>query len=170
MAQFGRPDSDITTTEIVGGFTDIDEVSFSDADYLTSNDNTTAVYECGLSDVTDPVSAIGHIVRVRWGKSDTNVAPSTDGNTQAGTAYLYQGVTLIATLGTNADLLGFVTLAYTLSAGEANSITDYTDLRIRVDFPASGGGPGANRRGGAVSWAELEVPNVPGGARRIFRI
>jgi len=61
MAQFGRPDSDITTTEIVGGFTDIDEVSFSDADYLTSNDNTTAVYECGLSDVTDPVSAIGHI-------------------------------------------------------------------------------------------------------------
>lgn len=160
MAQFARPISDITTTEISGSYTAIDEVSFSDADYLTSNDNTDATYEALLSTVVDPQLSGGHIIRLRWGKSDTNVAPNASGNTQTGTAYLYQGATLIATLGTNSNLGNFVTLSYTLSSTETNNITDYSDLRIRVVFPTSGGGNPGNRRGGAISWFEFEVPDL----------
>ncbi|HEB47014.1 MAG TPA: PGF-pre-PGF domain-containing protein, partial [Candidatus Pacearchaeota archaeon] len=44
-----------------------------------------------------------------------------------------------------------------LSADEADSITDYSYLRIRVTANLSGGG---NRV--FVTWAELEVPGVPG--------
>lgn len=167
MAQFARPISDITTTEIVGSYTAIDEVTSDTADYLTSNDNTDATYECLLSPLTDPLTDTFHYVRFTYAKADTNVAPSTTGNTQTMSIYLYQGATLIATCRNNATLGAWTTGSYWLTGAEADAITDYSDLRIRFVMPASGGGSPSNRRGGAVAWAEMEVPDAPvGGARR----
>jgi len=42
-----------------------------------------------------------------------------------------------------------------------SSITDYTDLRLRFTCTNSGGSP-ANRRGMAISWAEIEIPDPSG--------
>lgn len=168
MAQFLRPNSDITTTEIVGSYTAIDETTSNTSDYLTSNDNTDAVYECGLSSATDPGVNTGHIVRYTIAKADTNVPPSTTGNVQLMQIDLYQGATFIALVRDLVAVNGWVTSSYTLTGTEADAITNYADLRIRFTMPASGGGSPGNRRGGAVAWAEMEIPDAGAVTRRIF--
>jgi hypothetical protein len=156
-----RPTSDITAlgADGTGTYLDIDEISFSDSDYISSNDQINATYETLLSSVIDPVSSSGHIVRWRQAQADGNVAPSSGGTASTYSAYLYQGLTLIATLVTTetSNEGAFLAKSYTLTSIEADSITNYADLRIRFDFIGSGGSP-ANRRGVAVSWAEMETP------------
>ena len=57
------------------------------------------------------------------------------------------------------DHLDWISDSFTLSAGEADAITDYTDLRIRFDITFDAGISGdLNAR---VTWAELEVPGAP---------
>ena len=159
MAQFGRPSSDITTTNITGTFADVDETTASDTDFIVSTDNTVGTYETLLSSVTDPLSSTGHIVRVRHAKADTNVPPSTTGNAVSADFTLYEGATLRATLATAVALGAWTDLSYTLTAGEADAITNYADLRVRMVTTNSGGSP-ANRRGGAISWIEFECPDA----------
>lgn len=162
MAQLKQLISDITALGAggVGTYTAIDEVTFSDADYISSNDNTNVTYEGLFDSATDPSSSAGHIVRWRQAQADGNVAPSSGGNASTYSAYLYQGITLIATLvsGETSNETSFLAKSYTLTAGEADAITNYADLRIRFDFSGSGG-PGGSRRGVAVSWAQLELPD-----------
>lgn len=159
MAQFARPDSNVTQIGFTGGFAEIDEATADDADFAVTPDNTLGQLEVGLTNPTDPAVSTGHVLRYRLAKADTGVPPSTSGNTQLGTVSLYQGTTLIAA-DAERTLGAWTTYSLTLSGAQADAITDYTDLRIRFDSPASGGGPGGNRRGGAISWAELEVPNA----------
>lgn len=168
MAQFGRPDSNVTQTNFTNGFAEIDEETPSDSDYAWGANNTAAVLEVGLSNVTDPVVHTGHIIRYRIAKTDDGVVDG-GGNAVTVTAELYQGGTSIATSVDNEATGTWTTYSFTLTTGQASTITDYTDLRIRCTTSASGGSP-ANRRGGAVSWAELEIPDVSSGARRIFII
>ena len=150
---YARPDSTVSDTgwTTTGGaiYSVLDETSPSDSDYTSTavsggiGDET---FEVGLSNVTDPASSTGHIIRVRhkW-----------TGTLFAGTIIvdLVQGTTVKATFfptpgGT------FATSTYTLSGSEADSITDYTDLRIRVTFQ-----PDIDDDLTAfVSWAEFEVP------------
>lgn len=160
MAQFARPDSDVT----VAGWTQntgsskweaMDETVADDATTYngsaTSPDGTQPL-EVGLSNVTDPQASTGHIVRARHRKS------ASAGKTITGELRLYQGTTQIATLtGQVAPSDGtWATVTLTLSAAEADSITDYTDLRVRWIPVTSGSGAG---RSSHISWAELEVPN-----------
>jgi hypothetical protein len=143
MAQFARPDADTTignyTTQAGGTsslFATIDEVSASDADYVRSpTDPVNEAYVCRLSDVTDPLSSTGHVLRVRAGTDQ-----ATGGNQINLTAQLRQGYvseasqgTLIATLSqTNITAGGFTTYSVTLSGAEADAITDYTALFVRI--------------------------------------
>ena len=159
MAQFFRPTSDITVTNVTGTFANIDETSASDADYISTLDNTIVTYETRFGSRPDPLSSSGHVVRVRHAKADTNVAPSTTGSACSATFTLYEGTTLRATLGTSIALGAWTTLSYTLTTGEANAITDYGNLRVRMVTTNSGGSP-ANRRGGAISWIEFECPDA----------
>ena len=169
MTQFGRPISDVTNTLFTGGWAALDEVTASDTDFANTADNVTGQLEVALTaSLSDPAVATGHIVRVRLAKADTGVPPSTTGNTQNMTVTLYQGATLIATVYASAAVGAWTQTNYTLTAGEANSITNYTDLRVRIDSPASGGGPSGNRRGGAVSWVVLELPDAPFGGAGTF--
>jgi hypothetical protein len=161
MAQFLRPTSDITTTNITGTFADVDESTPNDSDFVVSPDNIAATYETLLGGTfTDPAVNTGHIARVRHAKADTGVPPSTTGNSQTATFGLYQGATLIATLGTAVTLAGWTTLTYILTGTEADNITNYADLRVRVTIPAGGGGSPGIRRGAAVSWIEFEAPGA----------
>ena len=161
MAQFARPDSNITQTGFTNGFSAIDESVASDADFAYGANGGANTLEVGLSNVTDPASSTGHIVRYRLAKVN-NGALNNTGNAVTVDVGLYQGATLIhAATGISVSST-WTAGSFTLSAAEANAITDYTDLRIRVTDSSNGGSP-SGRRAGAISWAELEVPDAPAG-------
>ena len=147
MAQFARPANDITTGNWTSAplYASIDETPYSDSDFITSARNASNdTFEVALSPVSDPVSSIGHILRIRIRASKANGSTSFA---------LYQGAVLVASGTTGTHALTFSTFQYTLSAGEADAITDYSDLRIRVVSTVS------SNSYAYCSWAELEVPD-----------
>ncbi len=149
MAQTARPDADGTITgwtDQAGGTTNLyatlDETTPSDADYVMSADNPTAAQRLRLrlSNVTDPVSSSGHSLNVRMQKS------LSGGSTVTAELRIYQGGsttlgagTLIATFdGTDNSAMdnvpnGWTAYSFTLSAGETDAITDYTDLWVEIE-------------------------------------
>lgn len=157
MAQFARPDSDVTNTG-TNGFGAIDEITPSDADFWWGDNNTAEELEVGLSNVTDPTISSGHIFRYRIAKTNAGTVDGT-GNAVTVTARLMQGTTEIAADTAKTADGTWTEYSLTLTGGQTDAITDYTDLRLEFVTSASGGSP-ANRRGGAVSWAELEVPDA----------
>ncbi|MGH6718760.1 MAG: hypothetical protein ACREER_05530 [Alphaproteobacteria bacterium] len=157
MAQFARPDSDIavglwTATPL---WSKIDEATADDADLITSSNNSTSdICELGTSNVTDPAVSTGHIVRYRYKKS------AAGGHTVNLRTRLLQGATQIASWTHNNISETFADATQTLSGAEADSITDYTNLRLEFQRSGDTGGAGGTRRSAIVSWAELEVPNA----------
>lgn len=142
MPQFARPDADTNNpgsfTDQVGGSTDIyttiDEVSPDDADYIRSPVSpASAVYVCSLSNITDPASSTGHIIRMRTA-TDLASQESIDFTQQLRQGYVSEGTpgTLIASQSRNGvTSVTWTTSAYTLSGAEADAITDYTALFFR---------------------------------------
>lgn len=143
MPQFGRPIADTTlgnyqdegggTTTIYDG---IDESVASDADYIRSPTNpNTEVYVARLTSLTDPVSSSGHVLRVRAGTDQAAGGNQIDLTAQLRQGYTNEGSpgTLIATL-TQANISqgSFTDYSVTLSGAEADSITDYTVLYVRI--------------------------------------
>lgn len=141
MVQFARPSTDTTrdnweeddgtTTNI---FDQIDETVADDADFIrTVLAPTNDVFVTKLTALEDPVSSTGHTVRWRYAK---NAAGGAQINL---TVELRQGYTnegsqgtLIATLAAHTNISETITAgSYTLSGGEADSITDYSNLYIR---------------------------------------
>lgn len=141
MPQFARPDADaaIGNFQDQGGgitsiFQSIDEVSPSDADYIRSPVSPiNEPYTCRLSDVVDPVSSSGHIIRMRTA-TDLNAQEVLDFTQQLRQGFVSEGTpgTLIASQSrTGVSSTTFTTSSYTLSGAEADAITDYTALFLR---------------------------------------
>ena len=141
MAQFGRPSTDTTrdnweeddgTTTAI--FDQIDEAVIDDADYIrTVLAPTSDVYVSKFTTLEDPVSSSGHVVRYRYGKSAAGGA-QIDLTVQLRQGYTNEGSpgTLIAAW-THTDISDtLTTAAQTLSGAEADSITNYADLYIRL--------------------------------------
>lgn len=84
-------------------------------------------------------------------------SPSGTGLSPTATVSLYQGSTLIATDTTRTPTQNWTTFTFTPSTA---SVTDWSDLRLRFDIAASGGG---QDRAVGISWAELEAPDAPSG-------
>lgn len=141
MAQFGRPSTDTTREaweDQAGGtvniYTTIDESVASDTDYVRSAlVPTTDAYVTKLTTIEDPQSSTGHIVRYRYSK-DASGGAQIDIVVQ-----LRQGYVSEASLGTlihseTHTNVGNTWTAgtFTLSAAEADTITDYSDLFIRI--------------------------------------
>lgn len=133
--QFARPDGDqsVGSWEDEGGATtnlyqSIDEIVASDSDYVRSEQNpaTNSKYECTLSNVTDPQVSTGHIVRYRYRKNNGNQTINM-------VIRLKQGGTTIASQTHNGVSTTWTDGSFTLTGGEADNITDYTDLRIEVE-------------------------------------
>lgn len=147
MAQFSRPISDISNPDgwsPTPVWQQIDEVIASDVDEVTvSVAFTTATFVCGMSVVTDPVSSSGHILRVR-GFDDAFIPVSIE---------LLQGPATVITL-FQFQSTTRANFTYTLSGAEADAITDYSILRIRVT-----GGDGTNTESAGIEWVEFEVPD-----------
>jgi len=170
MAQFLRPDGDITTTGVGGGtFASIDEEVASDSDFVWTDDNTAAVYEVSLSNVTDPGTDSGHILRYRVSKADGGVPNNNSGSVVTLNVELYQGATQIQLIENTLALGLWADRSLAFTPAFISSITDYTDLRLRFTCTNSGGSP-ANRRGMAISWTELEVPDPPAPSTRRIMI
>ena len=131
MAQFARPDSDVSLGDWVDQgsgvsniYTSIDESSASDSDYVTNEQmmpsETTAKF--GTSDVDDPESSSDHVIRFR--------ARHT-GSARDLKVELFQSTTSKASV-TQSLSSSFADYSYTLSSSEANSISDYTALRLHL--------------------------------------
>jgi hypothetical protein len=147
MAQYARPDSDITLNNWDDpSWSTIDEETPNDGDY--TDQVGTGELVVGLSDVTDPESSSGHVFRWR--------AKSTGSGQKEGlSCSLYEGTTLrAASPSENLDRTEFTTFTYTLSSAEADSIGDYSNLRLRF-YPVCG-----STETVAISWAEFEVPDA----------
>ncbi len=101
-------------------FAMIDESSASDADYDYTDSLSTM--EVKFAAGSDPSSSGGHVLRYRL---------RGDGTTDA-VVTLKQGTTTIATWTETNVPTSATTFEHTLSGAEADSITDYTNLRLSV--------------------------------------
>ena len=165
--QFARPNSDVSKggwTDTAGGDSDgvlYDEINESvrnDSNYASSSSitllNPTDTWTAGLSSVIDPQTSSNHIVSYVYRKSGSG------GATIDITTRLMQGGTEIASW-THSDVGSSFTLAQqTLTGVQADSITNYSDLRLEFTATYSSGISG---RSGEISWAEFQVPPAPAG-------
>lgn len=95
----------------------VDETAYSDADYIYATSATTCTL--ALASGSDPSSSSGHILRYRLLAGSGTIAVA-----------LKQGSTTIASWGPHALSGVAQDFAQTLSGGQADSITDYTALRV----------------------------------------
>ena len=89
---------------------------------------------CRLSDVVDPLSSSGHVMRMRT-STDLDAQEVLDFTQQLRQGYTNEGAqgTLIATQSRTAvSSTTWTTSAYTLSGAEADAITSYGDLFFRL--------------------------------------
>ncbi len=143
MTQYLRPDADT----YIGNYEDqaagtsdifeaIDEVSPSDADYIISPETpSNEVYTCALSSVEDPLSSANHVVKYRYRKNNPT-GDQIDLVVELREGYVNEGSPGTLIKGWTHTDIGdtAATATQTLSAGEAASITDYSDLFLRFDF------------------------------------
>ena len=166
MAQFARPDSDISAGlwDPVGGpsslFDALNESTPNDGtDYIEALNGENTTCELGLTDVDDPGISTGHIIRFR-------MQGTGSGGPERCKVQLFDGATEIANTGNQTSRSAWGTKSYTLSIAETDAIGDYTDLRFKITSSNLGGTEDM-----WVTWAEFEVPDaVTGGgkARLIF--
>jgi len=117
-----------------GSWTDIkygnnDGALWDELDEITADDNTTAIsgkegkdFEIKLQPINDPNSPLAHTIRIRM---RSTIGTST-------VISLIQGTTTIATNGFTPTVGPYVDFEFTLTEVQADSITDYSDLRIRI--------------------------------------
>ena len=155
MAQFARPDSTISAGlwDPVGGpatlWECVDEVAANDSiDYIEALNGENTTCELGLSNVTDPTTNTGHIIRFK-------MQGTGSGGPERCQVQLFDGATLIADTGIQASRAAWGTKTYTLTATEADNIGDYTDLRFKIVSSNL-----AAAEDMWVTWAELEVPEA----------
>jgi hypothetical protein len=163
MTQFLRPDGDVTKTNwSSGGYADIDESTASNSDYAYSSTLTavsnTATLEVSLTNSSGTPDSGTSTCRFRVAKVSGVGALSGSGEAVFCDVSIYEGATLIDTYGSSITLTGaFVQYSFT---PDLSTVSDWTNLRIRFLMTTDLSGLA---RGGAVSWAELEVPNEAGG-------
>lgn len=141
MAQFGRPSTDTTreaweeddgTTDALWGR--IDEATADDVDFIRSAVvPTTDAYVTKLTSITDPQQSTGHIVRYRYGK-DAAAGAQIDLVVQLRQGYVSEASlgTLIASATHTNVSSGWTAGTITLTGPEADTITNYGDLFVRI--------------------------------------
>ena len=168
MPAFQRPDGSIsdgawTATPL---WEKIDDAIPNDTEEVRSvNDPSNDIFEVSLTNLADPAVSTGHIVRIRMTRAQS-------GGGQPGTldviVGLYQTTTLIASATFSNIALGLATVTFTLTGTEADNITDYDALRVRVDANKSAG---ARTTWCEVSGIEFETPSAASDHnQREFRI
>lgn len=159
MTQFAIPTSDIAQDAWIEGVGDGDGDAFDELDegidggtpdddttywQSPSNPSTGDAIRCAVAlkisgaALEDPGVNIGHILKARCRKD------AAGGRTMDVVVRLFEGVTQRASASLANITDAWTTISVTLTAAEADAITDYTNLRIEVDPNSSP--PGAARR------------------------
>ncbi|KKT30749.1 MAG: hypothetical protein UW18_C0011G0010 [Microgenomates group bacterium GW2011_GWF1_44_10] len=160
MAQYGRPDGDVTTTGVAGGnYASIDEITPSDADFIYGAEATAVTYECSLTNITDPVSDTGISFTYRVAKLNGTTTDGA-GNAVYVTTYLYEGATLRASDTQKTLTDTWTDYTYNCTTAECDALSDFTDLRLRFVSPSSAGNA-TTRRAMGLSYAVLTAPTAP---------
>lgn len=147
MAQYATPSADIFDgawldqgASAVDMYLDIVPIvpgaidGSDDATYIESELNpTNSPVSFELSDIEDPVSSTGHIMRWRRQK-DAAAGGQMDLTVELRRAYTGEGGmgTLINTYADSDIPAAWATASDTLTGGEADAILDYTDLQLRM--------------------------------------
>lgn len=163
MAQFVRPIADLdntgvwTTTPLWSKIDD--SVGSGDADFILSDTSpsSTEPFTVDGSTVTDPVSSIDHILRVRSSKSAGGANNDIVVELRQGYVSEASQGTLIATLTGLMTTDTPTTYTLTLSAAQANAISNYADLQFRCWSAKNGGGGNSQT---TIYDIELEVPDA----------
>lgn len=121
VVQLLRPDGDISSGAWLPStgsdlYAMLDETTADDGDYIYTTSTSTA--EVSLTNAGDPAVSTGHIIRYRAKGTGTL------------TVKLMQGTTTIATHVPTLTT-SYQTFSFTLSGAEADSITDYNNLRLQ---------------------------------------
>lgn len=122
--------------------------------------NSTAL-EHNISAIIDPSSSSNHTITVRARKTTSTCTSANSGGADKYLiVVLKQGTTTKATANFSASLLtsAWTDYTYTLSGAEADSISDYTTLRLNISCQTSGGGAA---RYCSVTYSEFSVPDAP---------
>jgi hypothetical protein len=133
LTNFGRPASTVAaggwlpvgaaTLHAASSETVPNDASYEESPFATT---TPATSEVTLNAVTDPVSATGHVVRYRYAKDVAG------GDRVDLTVSLWQGTSFEIASWTHQNIGTITTAEQTLTAAQANSITDYTTLRRKL--------------------------------------
>ena len=162
MAQYARPDGDesVDNWTTSGGsssdlFEEIDEETANDSDHIEVTDSGTSdeVAIFTLSDVTDPSSSADHKVIYRVQGTDE----MESGGPQI-TVQLLENSTSRASWTRTPSTSAITTYTETLTSTQADSITNYANLKLKVTLNAGAGGDTMY-----VYQAYFECPDASGG-------
>ncbi len=162
MVQIARPDSDISTggwepqgsTAETTLWESLDEVTANDGvDYIEALDGENITCEVGLDNsITDPGGNTGYFLRCR-------IQGTGSGGPERVSIALFEGATQRAISGTFSNRASWADKFYELSTAEADAITAFTDLRLKIISSSLGATEDM-----WVTQAFFEVPDVPAGA------
>lgn len=128
----------------------LDEETADATDYAESPaDPAGASFTVLLGALADPLSSAGHVLRYQFAK-DAAAGSALDLLVE-----LLQGVDVVASW-TEVGISDVATLIVrALTGAQADALTAYEDLRLRVTATRTGGAPARKAR---LTWAALEVP------------
>jgi len=162
VVQFARPDSDISAGgwEPQGSSAEttlwesLDEVTADDGvTYIEALDGENITCEVGLSNITDPGGNTGYFIRF-------TMQGTGSGGPERCNIELFEGATVRADTGSQTSRAAWGAKSYELTTGEADAITAFTDLRLKITSSNLGGSEDM-----WVTQAFFEVPDVPPSGR-----
>ena len=160
MAQVLSPDGTLQQGNWTGDHTALDETTPLDTDFAYSQDNPNgSTFELSLSNPAQTPGAGDLTISYRYSQVVSGGVDTGGGTQTSLNVSLYQGATLIASDVQQSPGLLFTTRVWTFAAA---GITDWTDLRV-VAVASGGGGSPSKRRGVALSWLSVSVPDAPAG-------
>lgn len=162
MAQFARPDSDVSTggwepqgsTAETTLWESLDEVGAANdgVDYIEALNGENITCEVGLdSSITDPGGNTGYFLRM-------TIQGTGSGGPERCMVNLFEGAIERASSGNFTSRGAWAEQSYELTTAEADSITAFTDLRLKIISSNLGGSEDM-----WVTQAFFEVPDVSGG-------
>lgn len=136
-----------------GAYTDINEASANDSNYIYSGDNANTTGSITFAAISNMATSGTCTIRLRHAESDGGVAPGDGtGNTASIQTIIVEGTTIWSTGATCGTSWQPLTVTF-----DASSITPSGTFQIDIAYNGGGGSP-AKRRGIAISWLEFEYP------------
>lgn len=161
MVQILRPISNDVQTNMTNGYAEIDEVTASDSDFAYGATAASGVLACSLQTPGSTPGSGNGTMRFRLFQVNSSGTPTTGGSAATMNIHLYEGASLLTSYPSNPVQQSSGWTDYTWTNVDLSGVTNWAALRFRFESEGTGGSPGG-RRGGAVSWMELEVPDAAG--------